>query len=408
MKSKKRKPTKMLKISLQNYPSDSRFAEAYRTLRTNIHFSFLEKEFRSILITSTGQSEGKTTTAFNLAFTMSQTGKSVVMIDADLRRPMLSKLFPSEESLGLTGLLSDVLGTDVGEGSLEEFGVSDLFRLISLQKRNGLLQLSNETDKVELLFLQGHLTDLNWISRPEDNKLANTLIKDGLATKENIKSALQSQKDTGQKLGFILINMGLIKEDDLKGILTIHMMEGFRIALQMKKGEFHFTKLPESDFDHATFDPVDFQQLYNHLLVGKEELPYLQGKINSSIVDAGSPNLFLLPSGNLPPNPSELLGSERMSFLISRLKRKFEVLVFDTPPILPASDSLLVAPQTDGAILVVKAGLMNRELVKNAVESLNTAHANVLGIVLNQVDVKREGYYKYYHKYYSSYYGEKI
>ena len=76
-------------------------------------------------------------------------------------------------------------------------------------------------------------------------------------------------------------------------------------------------------------------------------------------------------------------------------------------PILPASDALLVAPQTDGVVLVTKAGLMNRELVKNAVESLNAAHSNVLGIVLNQVDVKREGYYKYYHKYYSSYYGEK-
>ena len=407
MKSKKRNPTKLLKISLQNYPSDSRFAEAYRTLRTNIHFSFVEKEFRSILITSTGQSEGKTTTVFNLAFTMSQAGKSVVMIDADLRRPMLSKLFPSKGSPGLTGLLSDVLGTDVDKGSLEEFGVSDLFRLISLQKRSGLLHLSDERDKVELLFLQGRLTDLNWVSRPEDKRLANVLIEEGLATEENIKSAMRSQKDTGQKLGFILINMGLIKEGDLKGILTIHMMEGLRIALQMKKGGFHFRKLPESDFDHATFDPVDFQQLYNQVLVGKEELPYLQGKINSSIVDAGSPNLFLLPSGSLPPNPSELLGSERMSFLISQLKRKFDVLVFDTPPILPASDALLVAPQTDGVVLTVKAGLMNRELVKTTVESLNKVHANVLGIVLNQVDVKREGYYKYYHKYYSSYYGEK-
>ncbi len=407
MKSRKRNPSELLKISLQNYPSDSRFAEAYRTLRTNIHFSFIEKEFRSILITSAGESEGKTTTGFNLAFTMSQAGKSVVMIDADLRKPMLSKLLPSKGSPGLTGLLSDVLGTEVDKGSMDEFGVSDLFRLISFQKGTGLLRLSDERDKIELLFLHGRLTDLNWVSRPEDKKLAGILIKEGLTTRENINSALRSQKDTGQKLGFILINMGLIREDGLTGILTIHMMEGLRIALQMKKGAFLFKKLPESDFDHATFDPVDFQQIYKQVLVGREELPYLQGKIDLSIVDTGVPNLFILPSGSLPPNPSELLGSERMSFLISRLKRRFDVLLFDTPPMLPASDTLLVAPQTDGVVLVVKAGFINRALVKNAVESLNSVHANLLGIVLNQVDLKREGYYRYYHKHYSNYYGEK-
>lgn len=276
MKSKKHKPTKLLKISLQNYPSNSRFAEAYRTLRSNIHFSFVEKEFRSILITSAGESEGKTTTALNLAFTISKAGKSVAMIDADLRRPVLSRLSPSKGSPGLTGLLSNVFGTDVNKGSLDEFGVSDLFRLISLQKKTGLLQLSDERDKVQLLFLQGRFTDLNWVSRPENRKLAYILIKERLATRENIMSALRSQRDTGQKLGFILINMGLIKEGDLKGILTIHMMEGLRIALQMKKGEFHFKKLSESDFDHATFDPVDFRQIYSQVLVGKEELYWSQ------------------------------------------------------------------------------------------------------------------------------------
>ena len=125
------------------------------------------------------------------------------------------------------------------------------------------------------------------------------------------------------------------------------------------------------------------------------------------IVNTGVKNLFLLPGGKLPPNPSELLASERMSFLLSNLKKKFDVLIIDSPPILPASDALLLSPNMDGAALMVKAGNMNREMVRKAVEQLRMAKVNLLGFILSQVDIKREGYYKHYHKYYSTYYGEK-
>ncbi|MBW2646379.1 MAG: hypothetical protein JRE23_09420 [Deltaproteobacteria bacterium] len=94
-----------------------------------------------------------------------------------------------------------------------------------------------------------------------------------------------------------------------------------------------------------------------------------------------------------------------MYFLLSNLKKRFNTLIIDSPPILPASDALLLGPQADGVILVVKSGVMNREMVKKAVEQLRVSHANLLGVVLNAVDTKREGYYKYYHKYYSQYYG---
>ncbi|MBW2646353.1 MAG: CpsD/CapB family tyrosine-protein kinase, partial [Deltaproteobacteria bacterium] len=131
-----------------------------------------------------------------------------------------------------------------------------------------------------------------------------------------------------------------------------------------------------------------------------------QEKINSAILKTGAPNLFLLPSGDLPPNPSELLGSKRMSFLLSNLKKRFDVLIIDSAPILPASDALVLAPEADGVLLMVKAGLINREMVKKAVEQLRVARAHLLGVALNYVDIKREGYYKYYHKYYSQYHGE--
>ncbi len=409
MKSKKKlrhkKAEDLSSLFLDNYPANTCFAEAYRTLRTNVSFSFMEKEFQSLLVTSSGEGEGKTSTAANLAYTIARAGRSVLMIDADMRMSSLSCLIPSNESPGLTGLLSDVFDTDIQSASLDQFGIHDLFRLLSLQKKTGLLQLTEKAEKVDIFFLQGEIVDLNWLTRPAEKKLASVLVKSNLLTTEQANQAINRQKGTGQKLGFILINMGLLSKDDLTGFLTIHMMEGLRTALQFKTGKFSFKKSPESDFDRASFDPVDFHKIYKQVVIGEKELPYLQKKINSAILKTDVKNLFLLPVGNLPPNPSELLGSERMSFLISNLKKRFDVLIIDSPPVLLASDALPLAPQIDGVVLVIKSGFMNREIVKRTVEQLRLAQANLLGVVLNQVDVKKEGYYKYYHKHYSEYYG---
>ena len=367
----------------------------------------MEKPCRSLLVTSAGEEEGKTLTVANLAYTVSRTGKSVLMIDADLRKPRLSRLSASQESSGLTGLLSDVFSTDLRRGPLGQFGMSDLYRLLSLQKKTGLLRLSDRKDEVELFFLQGELVDLNWLTRPEEKKLAAVLINSNLLTQEQEKQAIARQKDTGQKLGFILINMGLLKEEDLTGPLTIHMMEGLRTALGFKTGEFVFKELPPSDYDEASFDPVDFRRLYNQVIFGEEELPYVKKKIESAVMEIDTTSLFLLPSGNIPPNPSELLASERMFFLISNLIKRFDLLVIDSPPILPISDALILAPYTDGVVLMIKAGLMNRNMVKKSIEQLHLAQANLIGVVLNQVDMKKDGYYKYYHRYYSKYYGDE-
>ena len=90
--------------------------------------------------------------------------------------------------------------------------------------------------------------------------------------------------------------------------------------------------------------------------------------------------------------------------MLSDLKERFEVLIIDTPPVLLASDTLLLAAQTDGVVLVIKAGLMKREIIKSAVEQLRMARVNLLGVALSQVDIKKEGYYKYHRKLYSKYY----
>jgi len=404
------KPKKKLNgaenVFLQNYDPRSRFAEAYRTLRTNVHFAFMEKDFRSIMVSSAMPSEGKSSTVLNLSFTLAQTGKRVLMVDADLRKPSLNRMVNLPESTGMTGLLMELFNTGVITGDLGKLSVRDILHLLSFQKKSGWLYLENQHEKVSLCLVKGEMVDLNWDTRPTSDRLASVLVRNNLLTAQQAELALQSQKNTDQKLAYILINMGLLSQEKLIGPLSIHMLEGLRTALMMNAGTYSFTEMADNDFDHASFDPVDFGQLKKQLTVGNESLPFLQTGINAAILHTEVENLFLLPSGKLPANPLDILSSSRMTFLLDYLKRRFDVLVIDTPPILQASDALLLAPQTDGIVMIVKPGLANREMIQQVVDQVRTTQANLLGIVLNNVDTKREGYYKYYHRYYAKYYGD--
>lgn len=404
-RASRKKSDAIRRIFIGNHPPKTRFAEAYRTLRVNIAFSAMEKEIRSVLITSAGQGEGKTSTAANLAYTMSQAGKRVLLVDADLRRPSLNALAPEQESPGLTGLISDILGTPMDSGSLEDFGINDLFTLISLQKKTGCLELSDGEETVEIFFSQGKMKHADWPDRPEQKKLGQLLVKEGKLSREHAEAAYERRKYGNRRIGSILISMGFLKPDDLTGPLTLQMMECLRMTLEMKTGTFRFREI--SEFQPPFFQPVDLNQLCRDMAAGREAIPYLQEKIDSAIGKSVRENLFLLSSGMIPPNPSELVGSEHTAFLISYLKKRFDLLIIDTPPVLPASDALVMAPLTDVTVLVIKAEMMNRELIRRTVDQLRTANVTLAGVAFNQVDTKREGYYKYYHKYYSRYYGER-
>ena len=353
----------------------------------------MKQSFRTLLVTSAGEQEGKTTTASNLAYTMAQAGNSVLLIDADMRRPTISLLKPMRSSPGLSGLLADVLNTDVRSGSLSEYGLGDLYRLISFQKKTGILHLSQGEERVDLHFLHGELSDAEWVTRPQERGLGTVLVNNKVITQDQLEHVLVSQKGTGQKLGFMLLNMGLVKKEDLTGFIVLHIIEAFRLGFQFKTGEFVFEKLSASDFERDAFSPEDLPILYRQAMVGEEKLNFLEEKIASAIVDINIENLSILPSGLLPPNPAELLGSKRMSFLISLLKRQFDILIIDTPPIIPASDAMILAPHTDGILLVIKSGSLKRELIRKAVDHIKKTQANLIGVVLNQVDVNRARYY---------------
>ncbi|MGB9723120.1 MAG: polysaccharide biosynthesis tyrosine autokinase [Chloroflexia bacterium] len=216
----------------------SAFAECFRTLRTNLQFSGFDHPLRTILVTSPQPTEGKSTVVANLGVVLAQAGRRVIVVDTDLRRPILHHIFGQENNWGLTGTL----------------------------------------------FGEGDRTD------------------DGLLTTE-----------------------------------------------------------------------VE--------------------------------NLRFLPSGPLPPNPSEVLGSQRMGDLLSRLQEQADVVLLDSPPLLTMADANILAARVDGVVLVADAGRTRREALKKAAEALRRVGARILGVALNRVGLHSEGYSYYY--YYSYYYSDE-
>lgn len=213
----------------------SHIAEAYRVLRTNIEFSSVDKPVRTLMITSSSPTEGKSTTVANLAIAMAEAGKRVILVDSDLRRPVQHKLFQVPNGAGLTTLL---------------------------------------------------MTDTPRIAE----------------------------------------------------FLTPTTVE----------------------------------------------------------------NLRLLTSGPIPPNPAELLGSQRMARAIQLFQEQADVVLFDSPPALAVTDAAVLGARIDASLLVVDAGATRRGEAERAKETLEQVGVPLLGAVLNRLKPGRgrQGYYYYY--YYSA------
>lgn len=108
-------------------------------------------------------------------------------------------------------------------------------------------------------------------------------------------------------------------------------------------------------------------------------------------------HLFVMPSGPKPPNPAELLASDRMTEFLTVATRKFDLVIVDAPPILPVTDARILAGQVDGTVLVVRQNFVEKVAVRQAVSALKNARAQLLGTILNDVDIKTHGYgYGYY------------
>jgi non-specific protein-tyrosine kinase len=216
----------------------SPISEAFRSLRTNLQFAGIDTPIRTLLVTSPSPSDGKTTIVANLASVIAQSGRSVVIVDADLRRPRIHKMFQLSNRVGLT-----------------------------------------------------------------------------------------------------------------------------------------------------------------------DQFIRTQDRFDGSLKSTEVANLHAITSGNLPPNPSELLSSGRMSEVLNLLHDQFNTVILDSPPILLVTDAMVLAQRVDGVLLVVKPSVTKWAALRQSIEQLQHVKANLLGIVVNDVNIGRSRYY-YYRGYYRQKYGK--
>ena len=135
---------------------------------------------------------------------------------------------------------------------------------------------------------------------------------------------------------------------------------------------------------------------------------YLVGEVEDFISVLHSTkieNLSLVTAGGLPPNPSELLGSTRMSELVDDLEQKWDMIIFDSPPIVAVTDSSMISSEIDALIMVVKAGQTERAAVDRALDTISNVKSPLIGAILNGASQKTlVGKYSYYYSYYNYYY----
>lgn len=118
------------------------------------------------------------------------------------------------------------------------------------------------------------------------------------------------------------------------------------------------------------------------------------------------PGLQVLTTGPIPPNPSELLSSERMHELLQKLQAQADMVVLDSPPVLAVADASILATRADGTLLVVNAGVTRLDMLVKTLERLDGLGVRPLGLVLNRLSERRGGYYYYYYYQYASRYGD--
>ena len=194
------------------------------------------------------------------------------------------------------------------EGTIKDFGLPDIFQLIGLQRKTGLLTLKHEQDQVTVFFENGMVVNADSASKRLEDRLGNVLVKQGKLSKDRLEEALATQKQTLQRLGHVLITQSYITQKDLKDAIGVQVSQIVFKVFRWRDGEYHFAPSETVDYDRENFSPMSADFILMEGIRMVDEWPIIEKKIPSMDIvfkPAVDPNTIEVGGG------AEEEGSER-------------------------------------------------------------------------------------------------
>lgn len=168
------------------------------------------------------------------------------------------------------------------EGTLKDFSLADIFQLIGLQRKTGVLTLRGPEDTVSVSFLDGKVVGADSLNRRLETRLGHVLIRTGTLTNEQLNRALEIQKETLQRLGFILTHYGIISADALKGAIQLQIEQVIYRLFRWKDGEYHFSQETSIEYDRDNVSPISAESVLMEGARMIDEWPIIEKRIRST------------------------------------------------------------------------------------------------------------------------------
>jgi len=167
------------------------------------------------------------------------------------------------------------------EGTLKDFSLADIFQLIGLQRKTGVLTLRGKDDTVTVTFLDGKVVGADSLNRRLENRLGTVLIKTGVLTQDQLNRALEIQKETLQRLGFILTHYGIISADSLREAIQLQIMQVVYRLFRWKDGDYQFSQETTIEYDRDNVTPISAESILMEGARMIDEWPIIEKRIRS-------------------------------------------------------------------------------------------------------------------------------
>ena len=167
------------------------------------------------------------------------------------------------------------------EGTLKDFSLADIFQLIGIQRKTGVLTLRSDTEVVTVSFLNGSVVSADSLQKNIEDRLGTVLVKSGRITSAQLQNALRTQKNTLKRLGTVLVEEEYISQDDLRAALQLQVTQIVYRLFRWQDGDYHFSQEESLDYDREYFTPIAAQNILMEGIRMIDEWPIIEKKIRS-------------------------------------------------------------------------------------------------------------------------------